>query len=438
MRARGANLTDIVVIVIAADDGVMPQTAEAIDHAKDAGTPIVVAINKSDLPAANPDKVKADLQKYDLVPEEWGGSTIMVKVSAKTGEGIDELLEMLLLEAEVMELKANPKRPAQGVVIEGKLSKGRGSVATVLVQNGTLNVGDLVVCGEFYGKIKAVNNDRAKRIKSAGPSIPVEIIGLNGVPASGERFFVVPDEKQARIIAEKRALELKEKTLSGSSSHLSLEGLFDMMKEQGTKELKIIIKADVQGSLEVLKQSLEKLSTDMIKLKVIHGGIGGINESDVMLAVAADAVIIGFHVKADSKAQTLIDREKVDMKYYRVIYEVINAVKMAMEGMLEPTFEEVVIGTAEVLQSFKASKVGVISGCIVRKGKIIRNQMIRLLRDNVVVYEGKLDSLKRFKDDVKEVSEGYECGVVISGYNDVKVGDFFECYKDVEVASKLK
>ncbi len=437
MRARGANLTDIVVIVVAADDSVMPQTVEAIDHAKAAGTPIIVAINKIDLPSANPDKVKADLQKYDLIPEEWGGKTVMVNVSAKTGEGVGDLLEMILLEAELLELKANPNRKAQGVVVEAKLSKGLGPVSVVLVQNGTLHIGDYVVCDEFYGRIKAIHDDRGKRVKEAGPSIPVEIVGLNGVPVSGEKFFVVENEKQVKSVAEKRAIEKKEKNLSAKNKHLSLESLYDMMKKQGTKELKIIVKADVQGSVEVLRDSLEKLSNDKIKLNVIHGGVGGVNESDVMLAVASDAVIIGFHVKADAKAQVLIDKERVDMKYYRVIYEAINDVKLAMEGMLEPTYEEVVLGIAEVQQTFKASKIGTIAGCIVRKGKIVRSGMMRLIRDNVVIYEGKVASLKRFKDDVKEVSEGYECGLVLESYSDIKAGDIFECYKEVEKATKL-
>ncbi len=437
MRSRGAHLTDIVVLVVAADDGVMPQTIEAINHAKAAETPIVVAINKSDLSTANPDKVKSGLQKQGLMPEDWGGKTIMVNVSAKTGKGIDELLELLLLEAEILELKANPNRLAQGTVVEGKLSKSLGSVAHVLVQNGTLHVGDIVVCGRYYGKVRSMHNDKGKNVKDATPSTPVEITGINGVLDAGERFYVVNDEWQARSITEKRLLEIKEKNLGSNVRHLSLEGLYDMMKESGVKELKIIIKADVQGSVEVLRQSLEKLSTDKIKLKVIHGAAGGINESDVVLAVASDAVIIGFHVKADSNAQAMIERERVDVKYYKVIYEAINSVKLAMEGLLEPTIKEVVLGSAEVTQIFKASRIGNIGGCMVRKGKLVRNQRVRLIRENIVIYEGKFHSLRRFKDDVKEVNEGYECGVVIENYNDIKVGDIIECFKEEKVAAKL-
>lgn len=437
MRSRGAHLTDIVILVVAADDGVMPQTIEAIDHAKAAETPIVVAINKSDLASANPDRVKAELQKHDLMAEEWGGKTIMVNVSAVTGAGVDELLELLLLEAEILELRANPNRLAQGTVVEGTLSKNLGVVATILVQNGTLRVGDILVCGQFYGRVRAMRNDRGKNIKDAGPSTPIEVLGLNGVPDSGERFYVVSDEKQARAITEKRFLEIKEKNMAGGVRHLSLEGLYDMMKEKGTKELKIILKADVQGSVEVLKQSLIKLSTDAIKVSVIHSGVGGINESDVMLAVASDAVIIGFHVKADSKAQGLIDREKVDMKYYKIIYEAIQDVKLAMEGLLEPTIREKIMGTCEVQETFKASKIGTIAGCIVRKGKMVRNGLVRLIRDNIVVYDGKIGSLKRFKDDAREVLEGYECGIVLENFHDIKVGDIFECYMEEMVAGKL-
>lgn len=438
MRARGANVTDLVIIVVAADDGIMPQTIEAIDHAAAAeGTKIVVAINKCDLPGANVDKVKGQFQQHGFTPEDWGGETIMLPVSAKTGEGIDDLLEMLLLEAELLELKANPNRRAQGTVIEGKLSKSLGSVATVLVQNGTLHVGDIVVCGQYYGKVRAMHNDRGKNTKEAGPSVPVEILGLNGVPEAGEKFYCVEDEKQARTISEKRRLQIKERDAVGNIKHLSLEGLYEMMKETGVKELKIIIKADVQGSAEVLKQSLEKLSTEKIKLRVIHTGVGGINESDVVLAAASDAVIIGFHVKADSKAQSVIEREKVDVRYYKIIYEVTNDVKNAMQGLLEPTIREVVLGNAEVKHIFKASKIGNIAGCLVQKGKLVRNQLVRLIRDNIVVYEGKFNSLKRFKDDVKEVADGYECGIVLERFNDVKAGDIIECYKEEKIAATL-
>lgn len=437
MRARGANVTDIVVLVVAADDGVMPQTIEAIDHAKAAETPIVVAINKSDLPGANPDKVKAELQQHDLTPEEWGGSTIMVNVSAKTGDGVDDLLEMLLLESEILELKANPERDAQGIVLEGTLSKSYGSTATILVENGTLNVGDCIVCGQYYGKIRAMRDDKRKKAQTAGPSTPVEILGLNGVPEAGEKFYVVEDEKQARSIADKRRMQIKERSLSGNVAHLTLENLFDQMAENSMKELKIIIKADVQGSVQVLKESLEKLSNEKIRLKVIHGGVGGINDSDVMLAAASDAIIIGFHVKASANAASLIDKEKVDVKYYKIIYEAINDVKLAMEGLLEPTYREVIVGQAEIQQIFKASKVGNIAGCMVRKGKMIRNAGVRVIRDDIVVYEGKFDSLKRFKDDVKEVNEGYDCGIVVEKFSDVKVGDILECFKEEKIATKL-
>ncbi|MBU1864694.1 MAG: translation initiation factor IF-2 [Candidatus Omnitrophica bacterium] len=438
MRARGANITDIVILVVAADDGVMPQTIEAINHARAADTPIVVAINKTDLPNANPDKVKAELKKHDLTAEEWGGKTIMVNVSAKTGKGIDELLELLLLEAEILELKGNPDRLAQGTVIEGKLSKSLGSVANVLIQNGTLHVGNILVCGRFHGKIRALRNDKGKNVQEASISMPIEVLGINGVPEAGEKFYVVNDERQARYITEKRLLDLKERSLSGGGvRHLTLEGLYDKIKESGIKELKIIIKADVQGSVEVLKQSLEKLSTEKIKLKVIHGGAGGISESDVILAAASDAIIIGFHVKADSKAQSLLEREKVDFKYYKIIYEAINDVRLAMEGLLEPTIREVVLGKAVIQQLFKASKLGNIAGCVVKKGRLVRNQRVRLIRDNVVIYEGALNSLKRFKDDAREVSEGYECGIVLAKYNDIKAGDVIECFKEEKVATKL-
>jgi len=389
------------------------------------------------LPAANPDKVKSELQKHELVAEDWGGQTIMKSVSAKTGNGVDELLELLLLEAEILELKANPNRLAQGTVIEGKLSKSLGSVANVLVQNGTLRVGDIIVCNRHHGKVRALHNDKNKRIKEAGPSTPVEILGLNGVPDAGERFYVVNDEKQARSICAKRLIELKEKTRYGAVRHLTLEGLYEHMKQSGIKELKIILKADVQGSVEVLKDSLEKMSTDKIKLNVIHGGTGGINESDVMLAAASDAIIIGFHVKADSKAQSLIEREKVDLRYYKIIYEALNEIRLAMEGLLEPTIREETVGNAEIQQVFKASRIGNIGGCMVRKGKLVRNQRVRLIRDNIVIHESKFHSLKRFKDDAREVSEGYECGVVIENYNDIKVGDIVECYKEEKVAAKL-
>ncbi len=438
MRARGANVTDVVVLVVAADDGVMPQTIEAIDHAKAAGCPIVVAMNKSDLPTADPQRVMGGLQKLGLMPEEWGGKTICVKVSAKTGTGIEELLEMLLLEAEVLELKANPDRRAQGTVVEARLSKGQGSVATVLVQNGTLRVADLVVVGQFYGKVRALRNDRGKSVKEAGPSYAVEVLGLSGTPEAGEVFTVVSDEKVARKIAEKRSLELRERAIKGfHSKHLSLEDLYSQMKEGRVKELKLIIKADVQGSAEALTQSLEQISSDMIKIRVIHGGVGGINESDIMLAAASDAIVIGFHVKSDERAQVLMEQEGVDVRYYDIIYEALEDVRKAMEGLLEPTMKEVIEGRTEVRQVFQSSKVGAIGGAIVRKGKLARNHSIRVIRDNIVVFQGKLSSLKRFKDDVREVQEGYDCGVVVEGFGQLREGDILESYRVEKVATKL-
>ncbi|OGW86367.1 MAG: hypothetical protein A3A81_07810 [Omnitrophica bacterium RIFCSPLOWO2_01_FULL_45_10b] len=438
MRARGANVTDVVVLVVAADDGIMPQTIEAIDHARAAGCPIVVAINKSDLPTADPQRVMGGLQKLELMPEEWGGKTICVKVSAKTGAGIDQLLEMLLLEAEVLELKANPSRSAQGTVVEAKLSKGQGSVATMLVQNGTLRVGDLIVVGPFYGKVRALRNDRGKSVKEAGPSYAVEVLGLSGTPEAGEIFTVVADEKIARKIAEKRSLELRERAMKGfHPRHLSLEDLYSQMKEGRVKELKLIAKADVQGSVEVLTQSLEQVSSEMIKIRVIHGGVGGINESDIMLAAASDAIVLGFHVKADDRAQSLMEREGVDVRFYNIIYEALDDVRKAMEGLLEPAMKEVVEGRTEVRQIFQSSKIGMIGGAIVRKGKLTRNHQIRVIRNNIVVHTGKLASLKRFKDDVREVQEGYDCGVVVEGFGQLQEGDILESYRIEKVAVKL-
>ncbi len=438
MRARGANVTDVVVLVVAADDGVMPQTIEAIDHARAAGCPIVVAINKSDLPTADPQRVMSGLQKLGLMPEEWGGKTICVKVSARTGTGIDELLEMLLLESEVLELKANPNRPAQGTVIEARLSKGQGSVATVLVQNGILRVGDLVVVGQYYGKVRALKNDRGKSVKEAGPSYAVEVLGLSGTPEAGEVFNVAADEKIARKIAEKRSLELRERAIKGfHPKHLSLEDLYSQMKEGRVKELKLIIKADVQGSIEAITQSLEQISAENIKIRVIHGGVGGINESDIMLAAASDAIVIGFHVKSDERAQTLMEYEGVDVRFYNIIYEALEDIRKAMEGLLEPTMKEVVEGRTEVRQVFQSSKVGAIGGAVVKKGKLARNHQIRVIRNNIIVHVGKLGSLKRFKDDVREVQEGYDCGVVVEGFGELKEGDILESYRIEKVATKL-
>ncbi|MCM8775470.1 MAG: translation initiation factor IF-2 [Candidatus Omnitrophica bacterium] len=437
MRARGANVTDIVVLVVAADDGVMPQTVEAIDHAREAQCPIVVAINKIDLPTANPQKVMGGLQKLGLNPEEWGGKTICVKVSAKTGQGIDELLEMLLLQAEIMELKANPDRPAVGVVLEGHLSKGTGPVATVIIQKGTLKPGDMVVSGLCMGRVRALKNDRGKTVKQAGPSMAVEVIGLNSVPEAGDDFFVVDSEKIAREITEKRNLARREQDLRGVKKHLSLEDLYHRISEGNFKELKLIIKADVQGSMEALSQSLEKLSTDVCRLHVIHSNIGGVNDSDVMLAAASDAVIIGFHVKADSKATQLADKEGVDMRFYNIIYEACEDVRKAMEGLLEPTFKEVIEGKVSIRKIFKSSRIGTIGGGIVVKGRVVRQNPVRLIRNQIVIFEGKLASLRRFQDDVREVNEGYECGFSLEGFNDLQEGDILESYRMERIAAKL-
>ena len=428
MRARGANVTDIVVLVVAADDGVMPQTVEAMDHAREAEVPIVVAINKCDLPQANPQKVMTQLQKLELVPEEWGGKTIFCKVSAKSGEGIDNLLEMLLLEAEVLELKANPDLPAQGTVIEGRLTKGSGPVATVIVQRGTLRVGNTIIAGPYSGRVRALQNDRGRAIREAGPSYAVEVHGLGGVPEAGEIFRVVEDEKAARRVAEKRLFEMQERKKRGITKHLSLEQLHEKIKEGAVKELKLIIKADVQGSAEALTQSLERLSTDSVRLHVIHGGIGSPNESDVMLAAASDAIIIGFHVKAEPRALELSEEEGVDIRFYDIIYEAVENVRKAMEGLLEPVFHEVVEGRADIRRVFRSSKAGAVGGAVVSKGKISRAGKVRLLRKQTTVFDGKLTSLKRFKDDVREVAEGYEFGFVLEGFSDLQEGDTLEAY----------
>lgn len=437
MRARGANVTDVVVLVVAADDGIMPQTVEAVNHAREANCPIVVAINKSDLPSANQQRVMTGLQKIDLMPEEWGGKTICVKVSAKTGQGIDQLLEMLLLESEVLELKANPDRPATGTVIESHLSKGSGPVATVIVQKGTLRIGDIMVCGAASGRVKSMKNDRGKSVKEAGPSYAVEVSGLSAVPEAGETFLVVEDEKAARKITEKRLLELKEREMRGSHKHLSLEELYQKISEGSFKELKIIIKADVQGSMEALSGSLEKLSNDQCRVRVIHGGIGGINESDVMLAAASDAIILAFHVKAETKAEELAEKEGVDIRSYNIIYEAVEDVRKALEGLLEPTYKEVIEGRIQLRQIFKISRIGTVGGGMVIKGKVARSNQVRLIRDHVVVHEGKLSSLKRFKDDVRDVQQGYECGLSIEGFNDLREGDIIEAYRMEKIATKL-
>ncbi len=435
MRMRGAQSTDIAILVVAADDGVMPQTVEAINHAKAAGIPIIVAVNKIDKPSANIDKVKQELAEYELVAEDWGGSTIFVPVSAHTKEGIDSLLEMILLEAEVNELKANPNRKARGLVLEAKLDKGRGSVATVLVQKGTLHVGDPVAAGSNFGKVRAMINDKGERVEEAGPSVPVEILGLNGVPNAGEVFVSTGNEKEARNFADTFIKDGREKLLDASKakSKMSLDDLFSQIQEGELKELDIIVKADVQGSVEAVKQSLVKLSNDEVVVKVIHSGVGAINESDVILASASNAIIIGFNVRPDNQAKDIADREKVDLRLYRVIYQAIADVEAAMKGMLDPVFEEKIIGHAEIRQTFKASGVGTIAGSYVLDGMFQRGCSVRITREGSQIFEGPLASLKRFKDDVKEVKAGYECGLVFEKFNDITEGDIVEAYIMVEV-----
>ena len=436
MRARGAMATDIAVLVVAADDGVMPQTIEAINHAKAAGIEIIVAINKIDKPSANVERVKQELTEYELIPEDWGGSTIFVPVSAHTHEGIQDLLEMILLTAEVMELKANPNRAARGLVIEAELDKGKGSVATVLVQKGTLHVGDAIAAGSAHGRVRAMMDDKGRRVKEAGPSQPVEILGLNDVPNAGEVFVGCASDKEARAFAETFISQNKVKLLEETKSKMSLDDLFNQIQEGNLKELDIVVKADVQGSVEAIKQSLLKLSNDEVVVKIIHGGVGAINESDVILASASNAIIIGFNVRPDATAKEIAEREGVDLRLYRVIYNAIEDVEAAMKGMLDPVFEEKVLGHAEVRQTFKASGVGTIAGAYVLDGIFERNCSVRLIRDGIVVFDGPLASLKRFKDDVKEVRTGYECGLVFENYNDIKEGDQVEAYKMVETERK--
>ena len=433
MRMRGAQATDIAILVVAADDGVMPQTVEAINHAKAAGVEIIVAINKIDKPSANVERVKQELSEYELIPEDWGGNTVFVPVSAHTKEGIPELLEMILLTAEVKELKANPNRRARGLVIEAQLDKGRGPVATVLVQKGTLRVGDTVAAGCCYGKVRAMMDDKGNRVKEAGPSTPVEILGLNDVPNAGEIFIAHQNEKEARSFAETFIAESKNKLIEDTKAKLSLDDLFSQIKAGNVKELPIIVKADVQGSVEAVKQSLVKLSNEEVVVKVIHGGVGAINESDVSLASASNAIIIGFNVRPDAQAKSIADREKVDMRLYRVIYQAIEDVEAAMKGMLDPVYEEQVTGHAVVRQTFKASGVGTIAGSYVLDGKITRGSKARITRDGEQIFEGPLASLKRFKDDVKEVAAGYECGLVFEGFNDLQEDDMIEVYIMVEV-----
>ena len=433
MRMRGASSTDIAILVVAADDGVMPQTVEAINHAKAAGVEIIVAVNKIDKPSANVDRVKQELTEYELIAEDWGGSTIFVPVSAKTGEGLEELMEMILLTAEVMELKANPNRRARGLVLEAQLDKGRGPVATVLVQKGTLRVGDAIAAGSAHGKVRAMMDDKGRRVKEAGPSVPVEILGLDDVPNAGEVVVCCKNEKEARSFAETFIAQNKVKLLEDTKSKLSLDDLFTQIQEGNLKELDLIVKADVQGSVEAVKQSLLKLSNDEVIVKVIHGGVGAINESDVSLASASNAIIIGFNVRPDATAKETAEREGVDVRLYRVIYNAIEDVEAAMKGMLDPVFEEKVLGHAEVRQTFKASGVGTIAGSYVLDGLFERDCSVRLTRDGIVIFEGPLASLKRFKDDVKEVKAGYECGFVFANFNDIKEGDLVEAFKIVEV-----
>ena len=432
MRARGAKSTDIAILVVAADDGIMPQTIESINHAKAAQVPIIVAINKMDKPTANPDKIKEQLTKYDLIPEEWGGDTIIVPISAKTGMGLEDLLEMVLLTAEVQELKANPDRRAKGTVIEARLDKNRGPIATLLVQNGTLKQGDIVIAGTAVGRVRVMTNDKGRTVKTAGPSIPVEITGLAEVPAPGDEFNAVTDERMARELVEQRKQAAKD-AAANAMQKVTLDNLFAKMQEGEMKELALIVKADVQGSAEAVKASLEKISNEEVRVRVIHTGVGAINESDILLASTAGAIIVGFNVRPDSGAQASAQRTAVDMRFYRVIYDAIDEIESAMKGMLAPKFEEVVIGHAEVRQTYKVSSVGTVCGCMVKDGKITRDAQVRILRDNIVIHEGEVGSLQRFKDAVKEVTSGYECGMSIAKFNDIKEGDVFECFAMQEV-----
>ena len=427
MRARGAQVTDIVILVVAADDGIMPQTKEAINHCKAANVPMIVAINKIDRPGANIDRVKQELTEHGLVSEDWGGDTICVPVSAKTGENLESLLEMVILTSEMQELKADANRKAKGTVIEAKLDKGRGSVASLLIQNGTLHVGDSILVGTTYGRIRAMFDDRGKKIKSAGPSIPVEVLGLSEVPSAGDRFTVVKDEKTARNMADTRKDKIKTESHQ-ASNRVSLEDLYSQIQEGKVKELAIIVKADVQGSVEAIKQSLEKLSTDDVKVRVIHGAVGAITETDITLSTASNALVIGFNVRPDNNAIVQADKDGVEIKTYRIIYDAIEDVKSAMIGMLDPEYKEVVNGKAEIRMTYKISNVGTIAGCYVIDGKIIRNSEIRVVRDGIVIFESKLASLKRFKDDVKEVARGYECGLSVEKFNDIREGDIIESY----------
>ncbi len=433
MRARGAQVTDVAILVVAADDGIMPQTIEAINHAKAADVPLVVAINKIDKEGANPDRIMQQLTEYELVPEEWGGSTIVCPVSAKTGEGIDNLLEMVLLTADMLELRANPDRAAKGTVIEAKLDRGRGPVATMLVQNGTLHLGDIVIAGTAVGRVRAMQSDRGQKLDAAGPSVPVEITGLAEVPAAGDLFYAVEDERMARTLAEQRKAQEKQERAQ-QQQKVTLENLFAHINEGNVKELNIIVKADVQGSAEAVKASLEKLSNDEVRVRVIHSGVGGVNESDVMLASASGAIIVGFNVRPEGGAAESAARDNVDIRLYRIIYDCIEEIEQAMKGMLAPKYREVVLGQAEVRQTFKVSGVGTIAGCYVQSGKMVRSAQVRIVRDSIVIHEGVLSSLKRFKDDVREVQQGFECGMSFERYNDIKEGDIIEAFQMEEIA----
>ncbi|MBJ6726746.1 translation initiation factor IF-2 [Geomesophilobacter sediminis] len=436
MRARGAKVTDIVILVVAADDGVMPQTREAVNHSKAAGVPIIVAINKIDKPEANPSKVKQELMEFGLVSEEWGGETIFVEVSAKKKINLEGLLEMVLLQADVLELKANPNKSARGTIVEAKLDKGRGPVATVLVQEGTLKVGDYFVAGVHFGRVRAMQNDRGDKVLTAGPAMPVEVIGFTGVPDAGDIFVSMADEKQAKEISTHRQIKLREAELA-KSSKLSLEQLYEKIQKGEVKDLNTIVKGDVQGSVEAVAESLRKLTTDAIRLNVLHASVGAITETDVNLASASNAIILGFNVRPEVKAAALAEKEGVDVRLYNIIYDAVDDIKKAMEGLLEPTFQEKYLGRAEIRETFSVPKHGMVAGCYITDGKILRGSQVRLLRDNVVVYEGKLGSLRRFKDDVKEVSTGYECGMSLENYNDIKVGDIIEAFELEKVAGKL-
>ena len=435
MRARGAQVTDVVILVVAADDGIMPQTVEAINHCKAAEVPMIIAINKIDKEAANPDRVKQELTEHGLVAEDWGGDTICVPVSARTKEGIDNLLEMVIITAEMLELKSDPNRRAKGTVIEAKLDKGRGPVASILVQNGTLKSGDSIIVGTTYGRIRAMIDDKGKKIKSAGPSMPVEILGLSEVPAAGDRFTVVKDEKTARIMAESRK-EKERQSHFQTTNRVSMENLYSQIQEGKVKELSVIVKADVQGSVEAVRQSIEKLSTDNVKVRVIHGAVGAITETDVSLAYASNAIIIGFNVRPDNNAIAVAEKDGVDIKTYRIIYDALDDIKSAMIGMLEPEYKEVITGRCEARQVYKISNVGTIAGCYVLNGKITRNCGVRVVRDGIVIVESQLASLKRFKDDVKEAAAGYECGLSIEKFNDIKEGDIIEGYVMEEIKPK--